>query len=70
MCSSLLPSKWHKNRKENEHVKNLVFDVAAAFRPSDFVRQSCVVAHNTLKLPHETRNYLVVDRCTAAAMLM
>ena len=36
--------KSHKNRKENEHVENLVFDVAAALRPCFCVRQSCCVA--------------------------
>ena len=38
---SCVLKKSLKNRKENEHVESLVFDVAAALRPSFFVRQSC-----------------------------
>ena len=30
---SYVAQKTHTNRKENEHVENLVFDVAAALRP-------------------------------------
>ena len=36
-----------KNPKENEHVGNLVFVVAAALRPCDIVRQSCGVLCTT-----------------------
>ena len=51
---SCVLQKSNKNHKENEHVENLVFDVAAALRPCFFVRQSWDVAHNTVRLPHET----------------
>ena len=56
-----------ESRKENEHVKNLVFVVATAMR---CVRQSCGAAHNAIGLPHETQKGVVVDRCTAAVRLM
>ena len=63
--------KLHKNRKENEHVEKLVFDVAAALQPCNFIWQSCGLAHNTLTLPHETQKFFVnTDRCMAAARLM
>ena len=42
--------KTHRDRKKNEHVKYLVFDVAAAVRPCLFVGQSCGVVNNTLRL--------------------
>ena len=61
--------KTHTNRKENEHVENLVFDVAAALRPCFFVRQSRGVVNNTVRLPYETQKIVVADRCTAAARL-
>ena len=35
-----------------------------------FVRQSCRVVHNTVRLPYETKKFTVADRCTAAARLM
>ena len=35
-----------------------------------FVRQSCGVVHNTLRLPYETKKFVVAVRCTAAARLM
>ena len=80
LCSSLatalrvlqLPcvlQKSHKNRKENEHVEYLVFDVAAALRPCFLVRQSCSVVHNTVRLPHETKKFVVADKCKAATRL-
>ena len=35
-----------------------------------FVRQSCGVVNNTVRLPYETKKFAVADRCTAAARLM
>ena len=35
-----------------------------------FVRQSCGVVYYTVRLPHETKKFVVTDRCTAAARLM
>ena len=35
-----------------------------------FVRQSCGVVHNTVRLPHETQIFGVANRCTSAARLM
>ena len=35
-----------------------------------FARQSCGVVHNTMRLPYETKKFVVADRCTAAARLM
>ena len=67
---SCVLQKMHKNRKENKHVESLVFDVAAALGPCFFVRQSCGVAHNTVRLPQETQKFFVADRCTAAVRLM
>ena len=64
---SYVSQKTYTNHKENEHVENLVFDVAAAL----FVLgQSCVVVYYTLRLPHETQKFFIADRCTAAARLM
>ena len=60
----------HKNHKENEHVKNLLFVVVAELRSCDIVRQSCGVAHNTLRLPHITQKFVVIQVCTAAIRLM
>ena len=50
-----------ENHKENEHVENLVFVVAAALRPCDIARLSCSVAHNTVRLPHETQKIVIVE---------
>ena len=58
--------KLHKNRKEDEHVENHFFDIVAALRPCIFVRQSCGVANNTLKLLHETQILVIADRCRKA----
>ena len=35
-----------------------------------FVRQSWGVVHNTVRLPYETKKFVVADRCRAAASLM
>ena len=45
MCltKAVHPTEIMHNRKENEHVENLIFDVAAGLRPCNFVRQSCEV---------------------------
>ena len=51
------PENAKKNRKENEHVENFVFDIAAALRP-------CFEA--SARNPGICR----ADRCTAAARLM
>ena len=42
----------------------------AVIRWSLFVRQSCGVVHNTMRLSYKTKKFAVADRCTAAAMLM
>ena len=53
MAAALRPQKSYEDRKENGHVENLVFDVATALRPADFVRTS----KNVLRLPHETQRF-------------
>ena len=45
--------KPYGDRKENGHVENLVFDVATALQPANFVRTS----KNVLRLPHETQRF-------------
>ena len=50
-----------ENRKENEHVKYLVFDVVAAVRRCDIPRQPCGVEYNTIRLPHKTQQIVVVE---------
>ena len=60
----------HEIVQKNEHGKNLDFVAAFALRPCDSVRQSCGVKHNTLRLPHDTQKFVVVERCTAAARPM
>ena len=52
--------KRNKNRQENEHVENLVFDVAAALRLCFIVKQPC------LMLPHKKQKFVVADRCRKA----
>ena len=44
-CVSCNCFAYNKNRIENEHVENLVFDVAAALPLCFFVRQSCRQKH-------------------------
>ena len=67
---SCVLQKSHKNRNENRHVENLVFDIAAALQPCFFIRQSCIVAHNNSRLLHENQKFVAVDRCMAGARLM
>ena len=62
-CVTLVSSKFPK---ENEHVINLVL----MWGPCDITRQSCGVAHYTLRLLHETQNFVVVDKYTTALRLM
>ena len=59
-------TRSQENRKENEHVENLVFVIAAL----SFARQTRGVVHTTVGLPHETQNFVVVERCAAAVRLM
>ena len=53
MAAALLPKKSYEDRKENGHVENLVFAVATALRPANFIRTS----KNVLRLPHETQRF-------------
>ena len=59
---SCILQKTHRNRKKNENVKYLVFDVAAAMRLYFFVGQSCGVVNNTLRLSCETQKFDVARR--------
>ena len=53
MAAALRPQKSYEDRKENGHVKNLVFDVATALWPANFVRTT----KNVLRLPQETQRF-------------
>ena len=72
-CSSLAEGvralQQSKNRKENDHVENLVSDVAIALRRCNFVCQSCDV-YVSLAVLRTTSQDCRTDRCTAAARLM
>ena len=70
LAAILRPPEIAQNRKENEHVANLVFDVLPCDLGFFFARQSCGVSHNTVRLPRETQKFVVVDRCMAAARLL
>ena len=65
-CSCLASGlqKTHKSRKENELVENSVFDDASALQPF-FVGQSCNVVFYTLRLPCETKKFVVGERYKA-----
>ena len=42
-------------------LKNYIFEVMAALRPSDIVRRSCCVGHNTVTLPYKTQKFVVIE---------
>ena len=55
--ASLRPSKFAIKSPREYNVKNLTFNVATPLRPCDIVnkRQYNDVAHDTLRLRHETQ---------------
>ena len=66
--------RLHMKHKENEHVQNIVFVLAAASQPCDTIKQSCSVAHNTVRLRQETQEFVVEERqaycCSILVRLM
>ena len=66
LAAVVLFQNTQTNRKENEHVENSLRQPYGLFS----VRQSCGVAHNCVRLPYETKKFVIADRCMAAARLM